>query len=980
MSRTDGGPLYYAWATRPSVAAVFAVATVGTGGHGKAADRHDGALEGDSIAGGVCMTVETGCPTESALRRLLQRALPQSRERQVAAHLERCATCRDRLERLAGSEVVPPPAKMSPEDRRKLDEVIRDLKQGFAEPSEPPPEEFDAQEETSGEELGFLTPDPQGSSLGFLEHYRIDSILGRGGMGVVFGGVDLKLHRPVAIKMLSANLGVSDAFRKRFVREARAVASINHPNVVTVYAVSEVNHLPYMVMEFVDGGTLRDLLIRRGPLTLDEILFYSLQIARGLQAAHSRGVIHRDVKPSNILIERATRRPKLADFGLARPEQGPSLTLSGAVMGTPEYMSPEQAMGDRVDERSDLYSLGRLMYVMAGGRPRRQAQDTSDLVSELLDGRWLAREENFRFIPQTLVPIIRKLLQPDPARRFQSAEDVVHALLAVRTQGTDTPATFESPTMCPAPLVDAVAGTSAERFSLADEDTATQGSGDRRATDAKHRATAASAVRTHAEGGTRRGGRRIVVTAAVVAVAMLAASLMALRSFFASGRGTRDGAARSGRVAESDTPQPMRRSADAGADGPEAGSMAAGASASPVVAGRFVRILRNGGREVFDDFERAVAALSAGDVLQVDGDGPIAVPPVVFDQAVTLQGAPGAQPVLRWQQLGERGGVGDGHAPAGASEASAGRRAGALITVRAPLVIGNLRIEGPRGGGLPDDAALIQVDGGELSIEDCLLDAGAADRRAACLVVDNAAKVEIKRCWLNGGVGLVDWNPLGGVLRCYNVLITAPVAVQLHTIGTTDRRVLTLAQCTVLGEDAFELRADVGSVAEFGGEAPVRIDMNGCILAARRSLWVQHLASEDAVGPLALSWVQRVVRLSCRTCVLFSGDGFVREVDARGETIRVGVPRLQAWEVFWSVDDGDNVELRWAPVMLDQLDLSRMSADRVYTLLRRTILPVIRRNRIVAGAFLSEIPGFAELAEFGDGDGPPREGPNEPPE
>src|SRR5262249_27098676 len=198
---------------------------------------------------------------------------------------------------------------------------------------------------SNSEGLDFLAPSQKAGSLGCLAHYEALEVVGRGGMGVVLRGFDTKLHRVVAIKALAPQLATSSAARQRFVREARAAAAVTHDNVIDIHAVEDAGAVPFLVMQFIDGPTLQKKLDRTGQLPLKEILRIGLQIAEGLAAAHRHGLVHRDVKPANILLENGVERVKITDFGLARAGDDASLTQSGVVAGTPMYMSPEQAYG-----------------------------------------------------------------------------------------------------------------------------------------------------------------------------------------------------------------------------------------------------------------------------------------------------------------------------------------------------------------------------------------------------------------------------------------------------------------------------------------------------------------------------------------------------------------------------------------------------------------------------------------------------------
>nr|MCU0709529.1 serine/threonine protein kinase [Pirellula sp.] len=207
-------------------------------------------------------------------------------------------------------------------------------------------------------DLPYLTPSTKPDSLGTLGHYEILDVLGQGGFGTVLKAFDGKLHRQVAIKVLSSELATTSPPRKRFLREARSVAAIKNENVIAIHSVEE-QPLPYFVMEFVDGPTLQDKMDESGPLAVSEILHIGQQIASGLAAAHALGLIHRDIKPANILMEKGSDpKVKITDFGLARAVDDASMTHSGMIAGTPLYMSPEQAKGASLDARTDLFSLG----------------------------------------------------------------------------------------------------------------------------------------------------------------------------------------------------------------------------------------------------------------------------------------------------------------------------------------------------------------------------------------------------------------------------------------------------------------------------------------------------------------------------------------------------------------------------------------------------------------------------------------------
>jgi hypothetical protein len=279
-----------------------------------------------------------------------------------------------------------------------------------------------------------------------LKHFRVDVPLGRGGMGAVYKAWDLSLDRPVALKVL---LHDSSAARARFVREARAQARLRHPNVVPIHFVDDEGAVAFFVMEVVEGESLAAVL-ERGPLAADPALDIVDVVARALEAGHAEGLVHRDVKPSNILIERGGRI-LLADFGLAkdvrsgesdfppdlqteRPTAGTALTRAGSIVGTPAYLSPEQAEGLPVDFRSDIYALGVTLYEALTGQPPFTSPSTSGLleqhkVHEALPPRMLVPT-----LSPTLDALVMRMLQKSPDRRFASYAELRVAIANARTR------------------------------------------------------------------------------------------------------------------------------------------------------------------------------------------------------------------------------------------------------------------------------------------------------------------------------------------------------------------------------------------------------------------------------------------------------------------------------------------------------------------------------------------------------------------
>jgi serine/threonine protein kinase/formylglycine-generating enzyme required for sulfatase activity/tetratricopeptide (TPR) repeat protein len=305
----------------------------------------------------------------------------------------------------------------------------------------------------SHQELEFLAPSEKPGSLGRLDHYEVLEIMGRGGMGVVLKAFDEVLHRVVAVKVLAPQLATNATARKRFVREAQAGAAVCHDHVVTIHGVDEGKAVPYLVMQCVAGLSLQDKLDRDGPLSLQAILRIGMQTAEGLAAAHKQGLVHRDIKPANILLENGIERVKITDFGLARAVDDASITQSGHVAGTPQYMSPEQAHGEAVDHRSDLFSLGSVLYAMCTGRPPFRATGSMAVLKRVCEDTPRPIREVNPEIPEWLCAIIAKLHAKNRAERFQSATEVADLLrqhLAHLQQPTLVP--------LPTPVVQATAG------------------------------------------------------------------------------------------------------------------------------------------------------------------------------------------------------------------------------------------------------------------------------------------------------------------------------------------------------------------------------------------------------------------------------------------------------------------------------------------------------------------------------------------
>jgi serine/threonine protein kinase len=258
--------------------------------------------------------------------------------------------------------------------------------------------------------------------------YRLERPLGHGGMATVYLGRDSELERPVAVKMLAGNLAGEADFRARFLREARLAARLSHPNIVSVYDAGEdADGLPYIVMEYVEGETLADVLHERGQFPAEEAVGLALQACRGLEHAHAAGLVHRDVKPQNLLL-RKDGTLKIADFGIARAAETTALTQVGTVLGTAAYLSPEQALGEEVTSAADVYSLGAVLYELLAGRPPYEFDSLTDLAAKQAAGAITPVSELAPDVAQRVEDAVMRALARNPAYRPSSADELAQEL------------------------------------------------------------------------------------------------------------------------------------------------------------------------------------------------------------------------------------------------------------------------------------------------------------------------------------------------------------------------------------------------------------------------------------------------------------------------------------------------------------------------------------------------------------------------
>ncbi len=394
------------------------------------------------------MVAPLDCPGMECWDALFRNALPEDQREDFERHLESCPACQERLDRpeefgallrkrarRVGDPTVTPPDPTLSQVLERLHGVKSPLHAAAADPAD----------------LYFLRPTDRPDLLGTLGNYEVQEVIGQGGMGVVLKAFDPALHRLVAIKVMAAAVAGSATARRRFTREAQAAAAVCHDHVVAVHGVHEADGLPYLVMQYVPGESLQARLDCTGPLEVVEVVRIGMQTASGLAAAHAQGLIHRDIKPANLLLENGLARVKISDFGLARMADDVRLTQSGVLAGTPEYMAPEQARGEAVDHRADLFSLGSVLYATCTGRPPFRGSSTVAVLRRVSDEEPQPVRSLNPEVPAWLETVVMRLLAKDPARRFQSAAEVA-ALLEGYLAHLRQPEMVPAPVLPPSPF------------------------------------------------------------------------------------------------------------------------------------------------------------------------------------------------------------------------------------------------------------------------------------------------------------------------------------------------------------------------------------------------------------------------------------------------------------------------------------------------------------------------------------------------
>lgn len=377
------------------------------------------------------------------LQKLIQDEITGQELQDLTLHLNQCTACRDKLDIATCSDDQW--QESAPAVRTQLSEPSR---LDAANPNGLHGANSDPVHQYLGSLVSWLKPCDQDAKaqgfVGMLEPFLVRRVVGMGGMGVVLEGWDQQLHRPVAIKAMHPHLATIAIARQRFIREARAAAVVVHPNVVPIHSINEQCDPPYLVMPLIAGESLQARIDRLGALDVGSALRIASQIADGLAAAHSRGLVHRDIKPANILLEFGTERALITDFGVAQALDDATMTISGTISGTPEYMSPEQAMGLPVNFQSDLFSLGSVLYAMLSGRSAFRAPSAIGVLRRLTEDQPRCLSSIDPHLPTWLIALVAWLHEKQQDKRPSTTMEVAERLRTALSHW-NSPAQFPAP-------------------------------------------------------------------------------------------------------------------------------------------------------------------------------------------------------------------------------------------------------------------------------------------------------------------------------------------------------------------------------------------------------------------------------------------------------------------------------------------------------------------------------------------------------
>jgi hypothetical protein len=680
--------------------------------------------------------------------------------------------------------------------------------------------------------LEFLTPSEKPGSLGRLRHYEVQEVIGRGGMGVVLRAFDEELHRVAAIKVMAQQLATNATARKRFKREAQAVAAVIHDHIITIHAVAEANGLPYLVMHYVAGLSLQQRLDRDGPLELQEILRIGMQTALGLAAAHDQGLVHRDIKPANILLENGVERVKITDFGLARAAADADLTQSGTVAGTPQYMSPEQAEGKTIDQRTDLFSLGSVLYAMCTGRAPFRASGAIAVLKRVCEDAPTPIRESNPQIPDWLVEIVDKLHAKDPSQRYQSAAEVAELLGRHLAQVQHPSVVGQVAHVLPEP-----------------------------------------------KAGSRPPTRRRLAIAAAVLVCLFAGLSLTEVAGVTNLRATLI------RLFTPDRPHGVET------DDPAVKMTVEGAGAFVLLGGKGVEVAK------FDTLAKAVQAASAGDTIEVRGNGPFVSEPVDVRQSLVIR-------------------AGAGYVPSIALSPALAKRNFPLLNTSAPLVLEGLELRFV--GGTPEivegrwaPMLLVADHRGSLHIANCRLIFKAEAPFVGYPFHAVVKSLSVRNSVLTGNVDCTSWM-YGSGGRCVIENCVSVAGGIGFSNAERDLKDISIRVCgnTMVGNCLALVTFGKLKLPE-GAETtpPVHLEISGNVArwdVGTRSqgfLWLRQLEfKEPASGTEAEAFLRRLVGLDEKQNLYQSGTPMLRLLEGkRGQD-------LADWDRFWAQTKTGSVE------------------------------------------------------------------------
>lgn len=403
------------------------------------------------------------CPSSREIQKMLIGDVSDKRLGEISDHLESCEACLRVADHISSSRqdclFTPGPFPVDEHDQT-IQYVIRQGQAIFGQNLEPLTDTLErgldktqpipmTSDYVPDDLKAILNPSKLPDEIGRLGNCRILGFIGRGGMGAVFRGEDLSLDRPVAVKVLFSGRPVDASMKRRFIREAKAMAAIDHENVVSIFSVDETADPPFLTMPLLSGEVLAQGLAAGRTFADEEVARIGKELASALEAAHHRGVIHRDVKPGNIWLE-PSGRVKLLDFGLAHADDL-ELTSTGQVLGTPRYMSPEQTLGKPAQERSDLFSLGCVLYQLVTGKPPFGGDSLAAVFRSIGDGNYERLDASKPEIDADLAGVVNRLLEVEPHNRYSSATELKEKLTETELRLTQSgqPANRTIPSAAP---------------------------------------------------------------------------------------------------------------------------------------------------------------------------------------------------------------------------------------------------------------------------------------------------------------------------------------------------------------------------------------------------------------------------------------------------------------------------------------------------------------------------------------------------